>query len=147
MKYVENNNADHESIAFACDPNYHDPENSFSPYMGPFSILRRCLYGKDTFEYVFDFGRNFINTYKKEKKVVWLDFIDFHEGTGEVINYLDKPLSEFLREIHSEDTTVMFISDHGFHMGGIKIALGGSQYTTELLLPTMLISNLYGLTP
>jgi hypothetical protein len=99
MKYVVNNNADHESISYACDPNYHDPQNSFSPYMGPFSIFRRCLYGKDTYEHVMDFGKKFINAYPNEKKVVWLDFIDMHEGTGEVINYLDKPLSKFLKEI------------------------------------------------
>lgn len=99
MKFLVNNHADHESIAFACDPNYHDPENSFSPYMGPFSILRRCLYGKDTYEYVFEFGRNFLSKYKNEQKVLMLDFIDMHEGTAEVINYLDKPMSKFLREI------------------------------------------------
>lgn len=32
MKYVENNHADHENIAPACDPNYHNPENSFGPF-------------------------------------------------------------------------------------------------------------------
>lgn len=57
MKYVVNNNADHESMAAACDPNYHNPENSFGPFQGPFSIIRRCLYGKDTFEHVMEFGR------------------------------------------------------------------------------------------
>lgn len=45
MKYVENNSADHESMSAACDPNYHNPENSFGPFQGPFSIVRRCLYG------------------------------------------------------------------------------------------------------
>lgn len=125
MNYVINNPADHESIAFACDPNYHDPQNSFSPYMGPFSIFRRCLYGKDTYDHVFEFGRNFLNTYSKERKVMWLDFIDMHEGTGEVINYLDGPMSSFLKEIESKDTMVMLFSDHGFHMGGLKIAMGG----------------------
>ncbi len=99
MKYLVNNHADHESIGFACDPNYHDPENSFSPYMGPFSILRRCLYGKDTYEYVFEFGRNFLSKYRNEQKVLMLDFIDMHEGTAEVINYLDAPMAKFLREI------------------------------------------------
>lgn len=32
MKYVINNAADHEGMAPACDPNYHDPQNSFSPF-------------------------------------------------------------------------------------------------------------------
>eukprot|EP00347_Sterkiella_histriomuscorum_P004377 403360691 len=145
MKYVENNSADHESMSAACDPNYHNPENSFGPFQGPFSIVRRCLYGKDTFEHVMEFGRQFQKTYKNEKKVIWLDFIDFHEGTGEVVNYLDGPLSKFLKEVQNEDTTIMLMSDHGFHMGGLKIATAGYQYTTELMLPSMFISNLKGL--
>ena len=145
MKYVENNNADHESISPACDPNYHNPENSFGPFQGPFSIIRRCSYKQDTFEHVLEFGRKFKKTYGNEKKVMMLDFIDFHEGTGEVINYLDKPLAKFLEEIQSEDQTIILMSDHGFHMGGLKIAMAGYQYSTEIMLPTMLVSNLKGL--
>jgi hypothetical protein len=40
-----------------------------------------------------------MGAYPTERKVMMLDFIDFHEGTGEVINYLDGPLSSFLREL------------------------------------------------
>lgn len=40
----------------------------------------------------------------------------------------------------------MLMSDHGFHMGGLKIAMAGYQYTTELMLPAMFVSNLKGLT-
>ena len=87
-----------------------------------------------------------MKTYKGEKKVLMLDFIDFHEGTAEVINYLDKPLAQFLDQIKSDDTTIIYMSDHGFHMGGLKIAVGGYQYKTELMLPSMFISNLRGLT-
>ena len=32
LKHVVNNNADHESIAFACDPHYLNPDNSFGPF-------------------------------------------------------------------------------------------------------------------
>ena len=69
-----------------------------------------------------------------------------HEGTAEVVNYLDGPLSKYLREIQDEDTTILLMSDHGFHMGGLKIAMGGYQYTTELMMPAMFVSNLKGLT-
>lgn len=31
-KFVVNNAADHESIGFACDPHYFNPENSFGPF-------------------------------------------------------------------------------------------------------------------
>ncbi|CDW73399.1 duf229 domain containing protein [Stylonychia lemnae] len=146
MRYIKNSIADHESLSHACDPHYHNPENSFGPFQGPFSIVRRCIYKRDTFEYVTDFGKKFMSTYKNEKKVMMLDFIDFHEGTGEVVNYLDAPLAKFLNEIQNEDTTIMLMSDHGFHMGGLKIAVAGYEYTTELLLPAMMVSNLKGLT-
>lgn len=77
--------------------------------------------------------------------MLWLAFMDFHEGTAEVINYLDKPLASYIREIQNEDTTIMLMSDHGFHMGGLKMALGGHQHSTELRLPAMFLYNLKGL--
>ena len=43
-----------------------------------------------------------------------------HDGTGEVIAYLDKPLARFLKEIDDKDTTVLMFSDHGFHLGGLR---------------------------
>jgi hypothetical protein len=99
LSKIEINAADYESMGFACDPNYYNPSNPYDAKKGPFSTYRRCLYGRDTFEYVIEFGREFLATYKKEKKVLMLDFIDLREGTGEVIKYLDSPLAAFLREV------------------------------------------------
>ena len=42
-KYTENieyDNFDHENIAMMCDPNFYNPENRFTPYMGQYSIRR-----------------------------------------------------------------------------------------------------------
>lgn len=48
-----------------------------------------------------------------------------HEGTGEVIKYLDQPLAKFLESIKDENTTIMLMSDHGFHMNGPNLWAAG----------------------
>jgi arylsulfatase A-like enzyme len=55
-----------------------------------------------------------------------INFLDMHEGTHEVINYLDEPLAKFLREMKAENTTIVMFSDHGPHMGGLLKAIGGT---------------------
>ena len=59
---------DHENQVLFCDPNYNNPDNNFNPFNGPFSIIKRCLYGKEVNDYVFDYGYQFLNVYKNEKK-------------------------------------------------------------------------------
>ena len=72
---------DHENFAMFCDPNYNPPNNRVSLFKGLFSMMRRCLYGKDTFDWVFEFGYKFLEKYKNERKFLRLGFIDGHEGT------------------------------------------------------------------
>ena len=54
-KNISYENFDHENIAMFCDPNYNPPNNRVSLFKGLFSMMRRCLYNKDTFEWVFEF--------------------------------------------------------------------------------------------
>jgi len=65
-----------------------------------------------------------MKTYKTEKKVLFLNFIDYHEGSGTTIKYIDGPIAEFLRSHAAKDTTIMLMSDHGFHMNGPPLMLG-----------------------
>ena len=106
-----------------CDPNFYNPENRFTPYMGPYSIRRRCLYGRDTFEYILEYGEKFWAAYSKEHKFLRLSFQDAHEGTLEVVKYLDVKFAEFLekfdRKGYLKDTAVFLVSDHGNNMVGI----------------------------
>ena len=49
-----------------------------------------------------------------------MEFMDQHEISGEVVTYLDDPLTKFLEEdIDLNDTIVIFVSDHGWHMKSI----------------------------
>ena len=141
--YTENiiyDNFDHENIAMMCDPNYYNPENRFTPYMGPYSIRRRCLYGRDTFEYVLEYGEKFWETYINEHKFLRLSFQDAHEGTLEVIKYLDIKLAEFLENFEKKgflkDTAVFFVSDHGNNMIGFYNILQVEDYVLEKTLGT-----------
>ena len=137
---IEYDNFDHENIAMMCDPNFYNPENRFTPYMGPYSIRRRCLYGRDTFEYILEYGKKFWAAYSKEHKFLRLSFQDAHEGTLEVVKYLDVKLAEFLekfdRKGYLKDTAVFLVSDHGNNMVGIYNIFQFEDYVLEKTLGT-----------
>ena len=123
-----------------CDPNFYNPENRFTPYMGPYSIRRRCLYGRDTFEYILEYGEKFWETYINEHKFLRLSFQDAHEGTLEVVKYLDIKLAEFLENFdekgYLKDTAIFFVSDHGNNMIGFYNILQAEDYVLEKTLGT-----------
>ena len=137
---IEYDSFDHENIAMMCDPNFYNPENRFTPYMGPYSIRRRCLYGRDTFEYIIEYGEKFWAAYSKEHKFLRLSFQDAHEGTLEVVIYLDVKLAEFLekfdRKGYLKDTAVFLVSDHGNNMVGIYNIFQFEDYVLEKTLGT-----------
>ena len=114
---VENDFYDYENIALFCDPNYSRPGFFHTIEKGPYSPRRRCLYGKDAFEYVLEFSKKFLETYKNEKKILKMGFNDAHESTGQVITYLDEPLKNFikyyLKNHMTEKSMIIFLSDHG----------------------------------
>ena len=137
---IEYDSFDHENIAMMCDPNFYNPENRFTPYMGPYSIRRRCLYGRDTFEYIIEYGEKFWETYSKEHKFLRLSFQDAHEGTLEVVKYLDVKLAKFLEKFdkkgYLKDTAVFLVSDHGNNMVGIYNIFQFEDYVLEKTLGT-----------
>jgi ABC-type multidrug transport system permease subunit len=139
--YIENLNwekFDHENIALFCDPNFFNPENPFTPYMGPYSVRKRCLYGRNTYEYVIDYGEKFWETYIEEKKFLRLSFQDAHEGTGEVVRYLDEYLENFLNKLDKkgwlDKTAIFIVSDHGNNMIGFYNIFGCPDFNKEKTL-------------
>ena len=106
---------DHENIAMFCDPFYFDdnPDDTETKNVkGINSVFKRCLYGKNSFEYVLEYGYQFWSKYKNNKRFLRLGFLDGNEKTGEVIKYLDKYLYEFLFRLYSENylkNSILFI--------------------------------------
>eukprot|EP00347_Sterkiella_histriomuscorum_P016893 403351446 len=78
-QYVKNTPADHENIATACDPHLFDYIRGTQQFSGHFSIFRRCIYGKDSHNYVFDYAKEFLQAYKNDKKIIILTLMDMHE--------------------------------------------------------------------
>ncbi|CDW77562.1 duf229 domain containing protein [Stylonychia lemnae] len=145
-QYLKNSAPDHENLSPMCDPHIKDYLSGDMDFRSSFASTRRCIYNKDSFEYVFEYTRQFFSAYKTENKMLFMTFMDMHEGTSEVINYLDKPLALFLKEMEDENTAVFMFSDHGFHMGGIRKDLAGRQQEIELYNSFMIMNNMLGLT-
>ena len=138
LNKVEFSDFDHENVAMFCDPNYYDRNNPYPIFSGPFSVLRKCLYKKDSYEYVLEYGKQFWSIYKDNKKFLRLSFIDAHEITGEMVKYLDKPIYDFLNYLMNENmlknTTIIFASDHGNGMPGIYNIINSEDFLYENVL-------------
>lgn len=142
-KNVETIFYDHELFTLFCDPNYYDKKMSSSFNRGPSSFTRRIFYGKDSFEYELEYLRQFWEKYKDNRKLFRMAFMDAHEDTGEVVKYLDKPLTNFLIEFEQKgylnDTFIMFVSDHGLHFPRVFGVLAFDNYDFERMLPSLFI--------
>ena len=99
---------DHELII--CDPN----KRSIN------SQVKRCLYNKISTEYLYEYGNQFWRKYKKNRKFLFISSNDGHEGTLEILKYVDNILYNFLIQLFKDnllkDTTVFLLSDHGSSM-------------------------------
>lgn len=108
--------------------------------VGANAVTRRCIFGEDSSNFVLEYGRQFWNEYKDENKFLMLEFMDAHEGSGEVVKYLDAPLTEFLQNsIDWSNTTLILMSDHGWHMHSIFYLLELEIVQIEAMLPTLFI--------
>ena len=114
--------SDYEGSSIFCDPHFFNPEDRYSVYIGINSKVRRCFYERDTGEYILEYILKFLETYKNERKFLRLISNDAHEGTLELIKYIDNALDDFLLEVFTkyfdEKTLIIFLSDHGGALAG-----------------------------
>ena len=118
---------DHQFIV--CDPNHSDS-----------SLYEiRCLYDKQDFEYFLEYIEQFWRKYKDNRKYVSLIVNHGHEGTLNVIKYLDEIIANFLQRLFDDnllkDSIIIFISDHGVGMPSIYESY--DFYKTEIRLPAL----------
>ena len=130
---------DHENVALYCDQNFFDPEYPLTK--GVASILKRCLYGKNGFEYMIDYAKQFWKLYPDNKKFFRIHFNEGHEGTMELVTYLADPLFEFIKYFFDnkllDDTFMFIVSDHGNHMVGPWAVIRPNDYIIESTLATL----------
>ena len=130
---------DHEGVSLVCDPSFTNVNAYYSPFKGQNTVMRRCLYGKDSFDYVFEYGNQFWKEYKDQQKYLNLMFLDAHEATGHGSRYLDVPLANFLQNLDElEDTNILLLSDHGQRLSIVYLPDSPhSDQNLEYLLPLL----------
>ena len=130
---------DHELISLFCEPNYFRAENPFPLNKGNCAIFRRCLYGLDTFDYLFNYSKLFWRTYNGSRRFLRFQSQYSHEATGELINLMDGPLTKFLDDLmvsgDLNDTILFLFSDHGNHMAIHLSLLPTDDLGMEKIMP------------
>ena len=96
---ILNEKFDHENVAMFCDPLYNFVTEKNSNIKGINSCKKRCLYGKNTYEHVINYGNLFWNAYPNNNKFLLMGFFDGNDKSGEVIKYMDFPLGDFLLDL------------------------------------------------
>mmetsp|Transcript_38364 Transcript_38364/g.43551 ORF Transcript_38364/g.43551 Transcript_38364/m.43551 type:complete len:691 (-) Transcript_38364:366-2438(-) len=139
-RYFKGN--DHELLSVFYDPNYVFEGNPHRFETGPSSIFNRCLYGQNVNDFQFEYANQFWQKYPDVPKLYTMAFSEGHEGTGEVIQYLDEPLERFLNEFeaaHGDNTMIVMMSDHGLHMHGIYWSVEAQISEIEKGLPSLFL--------
>lgn len=144
-----NEEFDHENIGMFCDPNYFITNQKNYNIKGAFSSFRRCLYGKDSYEYVFNYGKLFWETYPESNKFLRLGIFDGNEKTGEVVKYLDEYLVDFVLDLINggkfQKTVLFLVSGKGSWEYGIFDKVKKTEFFYEKNLGSwFIILNKYG---
>ena len=140
---VEYEPYDHENVALFCDRNYYD--YGYSLINGINSVLHRCLYGKEGYEYAMEYAELFWKAYKDNRKFFRLHIYEAHELTYELIKYADDKIYNFFNNFfekgYFDDTLLIIISDHGNNFGSYYSLFEavGEDRDIEGMLPVLKI--------
>ena len=120
---------DHQFLI--CDPN-NDNYNIYT---------LKCLYGKPAIHHLFKYGSQFWKKYKDNRKFLTLISNDGHEGTLEVLKYIDDIIYNYLIDLYNndflKDSIIFLVSDHGVGMPSFYYTY--DFYNIETSLPMLYI--------
>lgn len=129
---------DHENIAMFCNPSYFSLNPKTANIKGINSVFKRCLFGLDSFKYVFEYGKLFWETYKDSQKFLRLGFFDGNERSGEVIKYLDEYLTDFILDLVNNGrfrkSALFIVSSKGGIESGIFESSKNTEFISEMSL-------------
>jgi hypothetical protein len=132
---------DHEYSAPNCDPNVY--KFGIGLFSGENGILRKCLYGKESFDYSLEYARKFWIEYKSNKKFLRIVNTYAHDYIGEKSKYTDNSLYKFLKDLYSlnefKNTTIFIAGDHGFALMGIYKLFNSDDYQIEYSFPIFIL--------
>ena len=132
---------DHEFAALNCEPNVYKP--GLGLLNGDNSVFRKCLYGKESFYYALEYGKQFWSVYKDNKRFLRITNTYPHEYSYEKAKYTDDLLYNFLKELFETDqlknTSIFIAGDHGFALMGIYKILKAKDFPIESGLPLFIL--------
>ena len=141
VRYLDYDSWDHENIAMFCDFNFFSCK--FPIERGINSYFRRCLYGQPAFMYAMEYTKQFWQAYPDNKKFFRIHINEGHDGSNELLRYLNDPLYEFVNMFYTNgwlnNTFIMFMSDHGTHLPGPFTIINSQDYKIEKTLGTLFL--------
>ena len=107
------------------------------------SLVKKCLFGKQIFEYALEYLESFLEVYFDYNKMFLFESIEGHEPTGQLVGYLDDIFYKFLLKLNSKNffsnTTIILFSDHGNHINGIGYFFRFKDFFYERTLPFLFL--------
>ena len=132
---------DHEYAAVNCEQNVYKP--GYGLVIGDNSVFRKCLYGKESFDYALEYGKKFWSIYKKNKRFLRIVCTYSHEYSYEKAKYTDNSIHDFLKELFETDqlkhTTIFLAADHGFFLMGVYKIINSKDFPIEKDLPLLIL--------
>ena len=132
---------DHEYAAVNCEPNVYKP--GYGLFNGDNSVFRKCLYGKESFDYALEYGKKFWTTYKNNKRFLRIVSTYSHEYSYEKAKYTDNSLHDFIKELFEtnllKNATIFIAADHGFFLMGIYKIINSKDFPIETNLPLFIL--------
>ena len=107
------------------------------------SLIKKCLFGKQIFEYALEYLESFLETYYDYNKMFLFEAGEGHEPTGQIVGYLDNIFYNFLSKLYSKNflsnTTIILFSDHGQHLNGPSYLFKSKDFLYERTLPLLFL--------
>jgi hypothetical protein len=133
---------DHELASLFCDPTFYDISTPYKMFSGPYGMGKRCIWGREAADWMFDYSRQFMESYKNSSKFLSVGIQDSHEGSGEMVKYTEEYVLNFLNYLKKEkildNTLLLIFSDHGFFMPGSVYQLFNlNDFQIEQTLPSL----------
>ena len=85
-----------------------------------------------------------METYSDVPKYLELQFLEAHEGTGDLLKHFDNPLERFLEWLETkgflEGSLLLIVADHGMHMRGPYYFINSTEFYIDRALPLMILA-------
>ena len=123
---------DHQYVI--CDPNKIPPSSELNSF-----------YGRLHFEYMFEYMEQFWKKYKDNRKFSLLLTNFAHEGSIEMLKYIDNRIYEYFNKLFNDnllkDTSIFLLSDHGVAIPSIYYLTQFFKYEKDLPMLYLLIND------